>query len=368
MSKILLTGGHAGTTAIAVVEELVRRGKKGVFNEIYWIGPKSAIEGKNVPTIEQSALQNMGVLYHQINAGRVQLKFTRWTIPSILKIPASFIYSYKLLKQIKPDLILSFGGYAAFPVSIIGRLMGIPLVLHEQTIVVGRSSKIISFFANKIALSRNESMKYFPRDKCTITGNPVMMQIFDVQVRKSISVPPTIFFTCGSRGAKVINEVVKEILPSLLKKYKVIHLSGDIDYPSFAKLKGSLNNDLKERYYLYSVVDPMIIDNLYRQADIIVGRAGANTISEILITKRPSVLIPIPFSYMDEQTKNAEYAGNLGLVRIIKQKDLTPRNLMEEIMSLIKNYSDVLRGVSDFRSPDIGASDRLVDLLEETLS
>lgn len=116
--KIVLTGGHAATTAVATVEEILRRRENW---GLYWLGAKNAIEGKDVPTLDVEIFPKLSVSFNPIYAGRIQRKFSIWTIPSLLKIPVGFIQSLFLLKKIKPDLILSFGGFVSFPVVFWGR-------------------------------------------------------------------------------------------------------------------------------------------------------------------------------------------------------------------------------------------------------
>ena len=360
--KIVLTGGHAATAAISVVEELLRRSGKTPL-EIYWIGAKRAIEGKDIATIESQALPKLGVSTHLISAGRLQRKFNIWTVPSLAKIPAGFVSATNLIRKIKPDIILSFGGFAAFPVVFVGWVMGIPVILHEQTSSAGRANKFSSPFAKKIAVARVESLKHFPSNKVVVTGNPIMTQIAEISPKTKLASPSTIFVTGGSRGACTINNLVKPLLPKLLEKYIVIHQTGELDFEQFTKIKKSLPNALKENYEVYSQIDPMQIDGVFKRADVLVGRSGANTVSEIMAIHLPSIFIPIPFAYEDEQTKNAEFARGVGLAEVIPQKKATPQALWGLIEKTIKNWNSKVAKAARFESPDKKASSRLVDLV-----
>jgi UDP-N-acetylglucosamine--N-acetylmuramyl-(pentapeptide) pyrophosphoryl-undecaprenol N-acetylglucosamine transferase len=365
--KILLTGGHAGTTAIAVVEELFRRKDKKMFSDIFWIGPKSAFEGKKVKSIESESFEVLGIKSHTIISGKLQTKFTRYTIPSIAKIPLGFLHAFYLLFKIKPDIILSFGGFSAFPVITIGKLFGIPIVIHDQTAAAGRSNRWGAIFADRIAISREQSRNYFNNKKVVLTGNPIMTQIAEIGAPEKIGNPPTLFVLGGSRGSITINNNVKSILDDLLKEYTVIHQVGELAYNEFDSIKKSLPKKLSNNYYIYSRIDPMMIDNVYHQSDIIVGRSGANTVSEIIAIKRPSIFIPLPYTYLDEQTKNAKVAVDIGLSKIIDQENLTPELLLKEIKLTAQDWQSIVKKTSDTTSPDIGASSRLVDLLEEVV-
>lgn len=364
--KILLTGGHGATTAIAVVEELSRRMAEKRLS-IYWIGAKRAIEGKNVPTIESSIFPKLGVTSHSINAGRLQRKFNLWTIPSLAKVPLGFISAAYLLILIRPNIVLSFGGYAAFPVVFVAWLLGIPVVLHEQTIAAGLANKFSVPFAKKIALARSESIKYFPSAKVKVVGNPVRTQIARISPKVKISVPPTIFVTGGSRGAVTLNSLIEPIIGQILEKFHLIHQTGAIDFARFEKIKENISEPLREKYELYSQIDPLQISDIYKRTDLLVGRAGANTVSEIILLRLPSILIPIPFTYENEQTKNALFAKRVGVAEVISQDKATPQLLLAQIKRTIQNWDSMVANASKFPSLDKDASERLVNLVFEEL-
>ncbi len=359
-NKIVLTGGHAATTALATVEELIRRGSW----DIYWIGARTAMEGKSVPTLESEIFPKIGIRSYKIISGKIQRKLTLWTLPSLVKIPFGFVHAIFLLFKIRPKIILSFGGFAAVPVVIVGFCLRIPIVIHEQTSVAGRANKLSAKFANKIALARESSKKHFPSNKCKIVGNPLLTQIAEIEPKDKIGEPPTVFVTGGSRGSQTINTFVLNALEKLLKNYRVVHQTGLLDYKKIKKVRDSLPNDIKEKYEVYSVLDPMDIDGVYRRADIIVARAGANTVSEIIAIKRPSVLIPIPWAYGNEQVKNAEFAERYGLVKVLNQETLSGDILYNAIKDVENDWKNIVKSVKGKKSPDINASKKLVNLLE----
>lgn len=360
--KVVLTGGHAATTAIAVVEEI--RSKKLDW-DLTWIGVKNAIEGKKLATLESEALPKLGVKFLALTTGRMQRRFTLWTIPSILKIPVGFIQSFYYLMKIHPKVVLSFGGFASFPVVFNANLFGIPVVIHEQTSTIGRANRFATKFASKIALSRRESLDFYPKEKCVVTGNPVMKEITKIKPRFELGNPPAVFITGGSRGSQTINKSVEKILRSLLSKYRIIHQTGGLDYRKFSDIKQQLPMALKNNYEVFVRVNPLEVSGIFKQCDIIIARAGANTASEIMIVKRPSILIPLPFSFMDEQTKNARIAESWGVARVINQKELTPDLLLKNINEVVDNFSKIVEKIKLKESPDIGAAGRLVSLIKE---
>lgn len=363
--KILLTGGHAATTALSVTEEIIRRSDAN--RDIYWVGTKKALEGKRVESLESRVLPEMGVNFHPIVAGRLQRKFTIWTIPSIAKIPIGFIQAFNAVRKIRPDVILSFGGFAAFPVVFWGFIFGIPVVLHEQTSAVGRANKFSAAFAKTIAVAREASVKYLPKEKVKVVGNPIMTQIAEIKAKESLSSPPLVFITGGSRGSKTINSLIEGILRDLLQDYYVVHQTGDMDFEKFEKIKEKLPGELGDRYELYSLIDPMQIDGVYKRADVVVARAGANTVSELVAAKIPSVLVPIPWSYQNEQRKNASYAKSFGIARVLDQDTAKSEDLYQAVKAQVNDWDKIKKEVGKVGSPDIKASQKLVDILEEEM-
>jgi UDP-N-acetylglucosamine--N-acetylmuramyl-(pentapeptide) pyrophosphoryl-undecaprenol N-acetylglucosamine transferase len=353
--KILLTGGHGATTGIAVIEEL----KKQYPNaNISWIGASSAVSGSKVTTLEYKIYPSMGVKYFSINAGKLQTKFTLYTIPLLFLFPVGLIQAFFLLLRIEPDVILSFGGYSSFPVVFWGWVFGIPVILHEQTAVAGRSSILSAFFARKIALSRTESLRYFPKNKCIITGNPVMESITKVTQKLKPSSAFTILVMGGSRGSEFINEEIDKIRKKLTLKYKLAHITGERDYEKYKDYSS-------ENYQVLPFVSPNEMADLYKKSDLIISRAGANTISELMIVKRPALLIPLPRTYMSEQYKNAKFAEKFGIAKIMLEDEVNPGSLMEAIGYMFENWQKIVKNVSDNASPDTNASRMVVELISE---
>jgi len=347
-TKILLTGGHGATVGIAVVEELQKRFGKSL--DIYWMGSKKAREGSDTTTTEYKIYPDIGVKLYPIEAGKLQTKFTRYTIPSILKIPVGFIHALIGIFKIRPDVVLSLGGYASFPVVFWAWFFGIPVILHEQTVVAGRASMAASFFSRKIALARVESQKYFPKEKVVVTGNPVMSSILSVSPISNLHSPATILVMGGSRGSQFINEEIAKILPDLTKKYKIIHLTGESEYEKYQKYSNS-------NYKVVGFVDPREMFKYYQKADLIISRSGANTVSEIMATKKPAILIPLPRTYMNEQVKNAEFAKSFGVAKVILETEITPESFRKAIEEML------VRKITQKENPDLNATQKVVDLL-----
>ena len=355
-----MTGGHAATTALATYEAVDK------FKwEVCWIGSKRAIEGKRALTIEFKIFPEYDIKCYSLVAGRLQRKWTMFTLLSLFKIPVGFLHAFFLLINIRPRAVISFGGFVAFPVVVSAWILRIPIVLHEQTIAAGLANKYSSYFANKVAISRRESGSYFPAEKTVLTGNPVRKEFFSIERKQKIGSPPTIYATGGSRGSVKFNEYFFDIVPELVKEFFIIHQCGDLDLHRAQTLKDNLSEKYKRRYKVYDTIPPDKVPGIFRKADIVIGRSGANTVAEVLAAVRPAIFIPIPWSQHDEQTKNARLAVDTGIALIIKQGDLSQELLLETIYEVKKKWLKMINIKSEkIRELDKGAATKLVELAE----
>lgn len=361
MDTIVLTGGHAATTALSVLEEIRAQNLPW---KVHFIGTRRAVEGKKVLTLESQILTRENVSFHPIIAGRIQRRFTIWTIPSLIKIPLSFFHALYLLLKIRPKVILSFGGFAGFPVVVAGKILGIPSVLHEQTAAAGRANIASALFAKTVALARESSAKHFSKKKIVVIGNPILSGFTKVRPKNKLGEPLTLYITAGSRGSVTINTLVERILRKLLSEAKVIHQTGAMDEAKFKKIKDNLPAALSANYTVFGQINPRELQKIYSETDIVVSRAGANTVSEIIAAKRPALLIPIPWSYQNEQNKNALFARNFGIARVLNQETLTSKALLKEINLLEKDWGRIVSQIKGKESPDLKAAYSLVEILK----
>ena len=360
--KVILTGGHAASSAFVVTEE-IRRQKKPW--DVYWIGFKSSIEGENISTLSSIYFPKYNIKTYNLFTGRIQRKWTIHTLPSLLKIPVGFIHAFWLIFKINPDLVLSFGGFSAFPVVVMAYLRNIPVIIHEQTSVVGRANRYSSFFARKIAVSRDTSKAYFPKDKTVLTGNPIPREIYRSENRLGFSKKPTVLITGGQSGSVALNSAVEKALRRFLNEYKVIHLTGLKDEAKFKKIYQTLNHKHRKNYAVFGIVDPREYNKLFNESSVIISRAGENTVSKIVASGKASVLVPLPISYLNEQKKNAEFAAEYGGARVIDQKSLKPERLFSEMEYLVKNWEKIAQNIKKIDNPDKDASEKLVSLMKE---
>jgi len=362
--NVVLTGGHAGSTGYAVVEKIIRNKD---WN-IYWIGSKRAKEGSSSESFESTELPKLGVKFISIPSGRLQRKLSRYSFISLARIPLGFVFSLYWLLRTRPKVILSFGGYASLPVVMVSWVLRIPIVLHEQTSAVGLANRLMAPFANKIAIARQSSSQYLPAKKLVLTGNPTRSKILEIRAKtKILSEKPTLLVTGGSRGSYVVNEAVKDGIQEFLSNYHLIHQVGVDFLDEYEKLRNSLPDKLKKRYEVYGLMEPNKMAKIISKSDILISRAGANTVWEIMSIGIPSVLIPIPWTRYDEQTKNAEFAQKEGIVKILIEDNLSSASLLEAVQLIKSSYSKIIKKYKN-RGLDEKASENVVSLLQQTRS
>lgn len=322
--KVLITGAHF-TPAVAVIEEL----KKQKDIEIVYVGRKTTQEGDPKLSAESQILPTLGIKFIPLITGRLQRSFTLYTIPSLLKIPIGCIQSIFILAFEKPDVILSFGGYVAVPIVIMGWLFSIPIIVHEQTLVSGLANKISANFADKVALS-------FPKDKKSpktiITGNPIRQEILDVRLSHSKKEKPLILITGGNQGSHIINLSAEHLISELTKIAQIIHVTGDNKFQDFEKLQKLSSDSYTVRKWVSEDWGSILKD-----VDLVISRAGINTLIELAYLGIPALVIPIPYLYGDEQNENARYFKDLGLVEILPQSKLSKNTLLESVKLMLKN-------------------------------
>ncbi len=359
--KVVITGGHH-SSALPVIKELKDRVPDV---EILWMGHKHSMKNDVNPTLEYLEITKLGIPFFNLKAGKL---YKTYDITRLLKIPFGFFQALFFLLRKRPNIIVSFGGYLAAPVVIAGYLLGIPSVTHEQTAVAGYSNRLISKFAKVIMVSWRKSEKYFPKDKTVFTGIPLREDIFNVKsnsfnINKEL---PTIYISAGKTGSHLINDIIKDSLESLLSICNVIHQCGDNSvYNDFGILEAKyedIKNESSGKYNLRKFVFDDEIGEAYSEADLIVSRSGAHTISEIISLEKPAILIPIPWVSHNEQFVNADMVREAGLAEIVEQKNLTPSLLVEKIKHCLSNISLYkLKNKEDFKFLKKNSAGLIVD-------
>lgn len=336
--KILITGGHL-TPALAVIKKLPQDA------QVVYVGRQYALEGDNALSLEYKTMTTGNIPFIAFTPGRLQRKLTKHTFTSLSRVPVSVFRAIAILRQEKPDVVLTFGGHVALPFGIAAKIVGIPLMLHEQTLEAGLTNKILARFATKIGISWESSANFFPKDKTMLTGNPILpaspsddMQQLLAKVSNKF---PLIVITGGSLGSHAINALVEPILGKLLTKYTILHQTGDAkafaDYDLLTKRRSTFPYTFQERYILRKFVSPDDMRYIFSQASIVVARSGINTVVALLLGDTPALLIPLPYSQGQEQMKNAIFLKESGLGEVLVQDELTSEKLLGAVDLLMRN-------------------------------
>lgn len=322
--KIILTGTHL-TPAVELINQL--KTDKEIDWEIYYLGRLHNSATSKEPSIESIAIPKIKVKFYGLNSGKFDRRWLPNTLRGLPQIYSGYKQAYSLLKKIKPHLVVSFGGYVSVPVIIAAWRQKIVSLTHEQTSTLSLATRINALFCRYIALS-------FPlkttSDKYLVTGNLLRREIFNsdsLEFKKNkynLKKFPLIFLTAGNQGSHHLNLVLKDLLPKLSSKYTIIHQSGQKDYPFFNKLSSKYPN-----YIVKDYVNSPDIGWVFNHCQVIISRAGANTIQEIEALKLPAIVIPLPVSQQNEQLKNAFWLQKKSPKKtiVIKDADITADKL-----------------------------------------
>lgn len=338
MKKILVCGSHF-TIAHAVIEKLIKSGDA----EISYIGRRQTMEGDRSVSVESEIIPRLGVKYYSLTTGRVSRSMSVGALVSLFKIPLGFWGAFWLIQKIRPDVVLSFGGYVSVPVVVMAKLLGIKVMLHEQTLISGLANKFCGLFADKIAVSYAEGKYEFAKNKIVFTGNPIRKSLLlgggvDSELKEFLGKKgPLIYVTGGNQGAQAINNAIGEILANLCEKMRVVWQTGDSKQRNFeiAKMKVESLEDPK-KVFVRKWFDAADVGEIMRSVDLVVSRAGINTLNELAFFHRRAIAIPYPSLYRDEQLVNGRYFEKLGLVKVIEQDKLKPETLLAEIGNQLK--------------------------------
>jgi UDP-N-acetylglucosamine--N-acetylmuramyl-(pentapeptide) pyrophosphoryl-undecaprenol N-acetylglucosamine transferase len=352
--KVVITGGHH-SSALPVIKKLK---EKNPDVEIFWIGHKYSAKGDTNTTLEYREIKALNIPFFDLKAGKVYKTYDvgRWA-----KIPLGFIQAFSCLLKIKPDVIMSFGGYLAAPVVLAGSFLAIPSLTHEQTVVAGYSNRFISRFVKKILISWKESAKFFPSKKVKYVGIPLRTSIFEIK-SDSFKVNndlPTIYVAEGKIGSHIINDVIRNSLSELLTFCNVILQCGDNsvfnDHDALIHTYEKIAGLVSGRLFLRKFVFEEEIGEAYLRSKLVISRAGAHTTAELLALQKPCLLIPIPWVSHNEQFENASMLRRYGLGDIIEEKNLSSEVLVQktrEILNSLPHYQLNKSSALDFLKKD----------------
>ena len=351
MKKIVLTGGGTAghvTPNIALIPRLREEGY-----EIAYIGSYDGIEKKLITDFD--------IPYTGISTG----KFRRYLDVKNLTDPFRVIKGYseakKCLKELKPDVVFSKGGFVSVPVVRAAAALKIPCIIHESDMTPGLANKLCIPVAEKVCCNFPETLKMLPEGKAVLTGSPIREELAKGNKLAGLELcgftanKPVIMVTGGSLGAANVNKAVRDALPRLLEDFQVVHLCGK------DKVDNLLLNTPGYKQFEYIKSE---MKDLFAMADLVISRAGANAICELLALKKPNILIPLPASSSrGDQILNAKSFEAQGFSIVIDEDDLTTDLLVDKVHELYfskQTYHDAMS-----RSGQMDSIQTIVQLINE---
>ena len=340
MKKIVLTGGGTAghvTPNLALVESLTESGY-----EIEYIG---SYEG-----IEKTLAADYGLKYHGIATGKLRRYFDLKNFTDPFRVIKGFFQASKLMKEIKPDVVFSKGGFVSVPVVIAAGKRKIPVIIHESDMTPGLANRLSFKYATKVCCNFPETVKELPEGKAVLTGTPIRKELFTGDKEKArqfcgfTNDKPVIMVMGGSLGAVAVNNAVRNVLSELLKQFNVIHLCG----------KGKLDERLTgtEGYVQYEYIKDELKD-LFALSDVIISRAGANAICEIVALKKPNILIPLSAkASRGDQILNAKSFEKQGFSVMIEEEDITDEKLYETILKVYNDSDKYIQSMNNSNQTD----------------
>jgi UDP-N-acetylglucosamine--N-acetylmuramyl-(pentapeptide) pyrophosphoryl-undecaprenol N-acetylglucosamine transferase len=374
--KIILTGGGTiGSVSplIAVAEELKKQTsfllKRGESVEFLWIGTKTGLE--------KQLVESYRIPFQVISSGKMRRYFSGSNFIDPFRILAGFFQSIKILRKFKPDIVIGAGGFVSVPVIWAAWFLGIKNIAHQQDLRPGLANKLVINKVNRITVTFQESLKYFPKEKTILIGNPVRDEIFSGSRERAKAIfhleenLPTILVIGGGTGAIGLNNNIIRSLKYLLKFSQIIHLTGkgkgdedlksQTDFRKVIALESSyLNNS---RYHPYDFLTTEIKDAL-AVADLVISRAGLSTLSELSVLGKPTILVPLS----GHQEDNADYYRKNNAAVVFAQKNLTPEDFSAAVKDLINNrveLENLSRNISKMITKD--AAKKMAEVIIEVL-
>ncbi|MBW9147446.1 undecaprenyldiphospho-muramoylpentapeptide beta-N-acetylglucosaminyltransferase [Clostridium sp. CM028] len=349
--KIIMTGGGSAghvTPNLALIPKL-----KMLGYEVEYIGTKEGIERK--------IIESENIKYYPISSGKLRRYFDVKNFTDPLKVIKGIFEAKKIIKTQKPDIVFSKGGFVSVPVVLAAFFNKVPVIAHECDITPGLANKLVAPYCTKVCVTFPEALNEIKNGKGVITGNPIRYELFEGSKIKGNEIcgfknkKPTLMIIGGSLGSKVINEVVRSMLEKLILEYNIIHICGS---GNFEKSLQSKNGYKQFEYTTDELPD------LLASADIVVSRAGANVIFELLALRKPNLLIPLSAkASRGDQILNAKSFEKSGYSMVIQDEELTPENLEMKIKEL---YNGRYKYIEKMNSSNTEKSiDLIVELIEK---
>ena len=351
MKRIVLTGGGTAghvTPNIALLPKL-----KELGYDVHYIGSYNGIE--------KTLIEDCQIPYYGISSGKLRRYFDLKNFSDPFKVLKGFSEAAKLLKNLKPDVVFSKGGFVSVPVVLAAKQQRIPVVIHESDMTPGLANKLSIPAASKVCCNFPETLDHLPKGKAVLSGSPIREELLTGSREKALQftgltgTKPVLLIIGGSLGSVVVNEAVRSILPKLLKKFEIIHLCG----------KGKLDQTLTAMngYVQYEYISDELKD-LFALCDIVISRAGANSICEFLALRKPALLVPLSAAASrGDQILNANSFKKQGYAAVLEEEALNGDSLYDALNELWDNKDAYIEAMN--ASPMGNSIQIITDLLEE---
>lgn len=352
MKRIVLTGGGTAghvTPCIALIPELKKSGY-----DIHYIGSYNGIE--------RQLIEKENIPYHGISSGKLRRYFDVKNFTDPFRVYKGIREARKLIKSLNPNIIFSKGGFVTVPVVMASKKYKIPVIIHESDMTPGLANKISIPIAKKVCANFPETISHLPEGKAVLTGTPIRKELFSGNKIKGLDFcgftanKPVIMTIGGSSGSRTINRVVRNILPTLLRDYQVIHLCG----------KGNIDEKLKNTkgYVQFEYISDELND-LLAAADLVISRAGANAICEFLALRKPNILIPLSQgASRGDQILNGESFESQGYSYLLLEENLGVASLLQAIEEVMDNRQSYIKSMKESNLNN--SIDIIINLINKT--
>lgn len=351
MKKIVMTGGGTAghvTPNIALMPSLQKAGY-----EISYIGSKDGIE--------KGLIEDQNIPYYGISSGKLRRYHSWKNFSDPFKVMKGFFEARKIMARIKPDVVFSKGGFVSVPVILAAKTKGIPAIIHESDLTPGLANKLAIPAATKVCCNFPETVPYLPAGKAMLTGSPIRQELLHGSKTKGRDFChftkdlPVLMIMGGSIGSVYINNAIRGCLDDLLKEFQIIHLCG----------KGNLDESLtnKDGYAQFEYISDNLPD-LFAAADLMIARAGANSICEILALRKPNILIPLGRNASrGDQILNANSFAKQGFSVVLEEENVTSESLKATIKDVMANRQTYIHAMEGSGQMDAIAT--IMSLIEE---
>lgn len=353
MKRILLTGGGTAGHVTPNIALLPRLRELGY--EISYMGSYDGIEKK--------LIEELQIPYYGISSGKLRRYFDPKNFTDPFKVIKGYGEACRIMKKLSPDVLFSKGGFVSVPVVLAAKRYHVPAIIHESDMTPGLANKLCIPSAKKVCCNFPETIQYLPKDKAVLTGSPIRQELLRGDRLHALRFTglsankPVILVMGGSMGAAAVNEAVRRILPTLLKEFQVVHLCGA------GKLDPSLGH--LADYVQYEYIKNELKD-LFALADIVISRAGANAICELLALKKPSLLIPLSAAASrGDQILNARSFEKQGFSMVLEEEEITNEALLQAVHTLYQNRTSFSSAMEASSQTDSIAT--IIGLIEEAV-